>query len=128
MPTLQRMHQLIAQSPRAQSKFFLLMDDIVDIYLMGMDNSFYGRHNVQQSYHSGLREDDFASTALTSLGGYAIAGLEDMESQERGFQHGHRKKYAAPRTSERRLVELFKERDEEVLHSLLEAMRDAPVH
>ena len=24
------MHQLIAQSPRAQAKFFLLMDDIVD--------------------------------------------------------------------------------------------------
>ena len=31
MPSLQQMHQLIAQSPRAQAKFFLLMDDIVDI-------------------------------------------------------------------------------------------------
>ena len=83
---------------------------------------------MAQSYHQSLREDDFASTALTSLGGYAIAGLEGMESQERGFQHGHRKKYAVPRTSEKRLVELFKERDEEVLHSLLGAMKDALVH
>ena len=37
MPSLQQMHQLIAQSPRAQAKFFLLMDDIADIYFMGMD-------------------------------------------------------------------------------------------
>ena len=36
MPSLQQMHQMIAQSPRAQAKFFLLMDDIVDIRLMGM--------------------------------------------------------------------------------------------
>ena len=40
MPSLQEMHRLIAQSPRAQSKFFLLMDDIADIYFMGMDYSF----------------------------------------------------------------------------------------
>ena len=46
MPTLQSMHKLIAASPRAQAKFFLLMDDIVDIYLMGFDHSFYGRHHV----------------------------------------------------------------------------------
>jgi hypothetical protein len=46
MPTLQKMHHLIAQSPRAQAKFFLLMDDIADIYLMGMDQSFTGRHHV----------------------------------------------------------------------------------
>ena len=37
----------LAQSPRAQAKFFLLMDDIADIYFMGMDQSFIGRHQVQ---------------------------------------------------------------------------------
>ena len=37
MPSLQQMHQLIAQSPRAQAKFGLLLDDIADIYFMGMD-------------------------------------------------------------------------------------------
>ena len=46
MPSLQQMHQLIAQSLRAQAKFFLLMDDIADIYFMGMDFSFIGRHHV----------------------------------------------------------------------------------
>lgn len=49
MPSLQEMHQLIARSPRAQAKFFLLMDDIADIYFMGMDFSFVGRHNVLSS-------------------------------------------------------------------------------
>ena len=49
------------------------MDDIVDIYLMGMDQSYYGRHQVQPSYHHSLIEDDFASTVLPSLGGYAVA-------------------------------------------------------
>ena len=31
MPSLQQMHQMIAQSPQAQAKFFLFMDDIADI-------------------------------------------------------------------------------------------------
>ena len=127
MPTLQSMHKMIAQSPRAQSKFFLLMDDVLDIYLMGFDQSFYGRHHVQQSFHQSDREDSFASTAMPALGGYGIAELEGMESQERGFQHGHRKKYAIPHTKERHVIDLFKEKDEAVLHSLLKAMRDALV-
>ena len=46
LPSLQQMHQLIAESPRAQAKFFLLMDDIADVYFMGMDYSFVGRHHV----------------------------------------------------------------------------------
>ena len=110
LPSLQRMHRLIAQSPRAQSKFFLLMDDIADIYLMGMDQSFYGWHHVQQSFHQSSREDSFASTAIPSLGGYGIAELEPFESQERGFQHGHRKKYSIPRAQERDVIQLFKEK------------------
>ncbi len=98
MPSLQEMHQLIAQSPRAQAKFFLLMDDIVDVYFMGMDYSFIGRHHVQQSFHHKYREDQLASTAIPSLGGYGVAELEPFESQARGFEHGHRKKYAIPKT------------------------------
>ena len=125
MPSLQRMHQLIAQSPRAQAKFFLLMDDIADIYLMGIDNSFIGRHHVQQSFHQSQREDNFSSTAVPSLGGYGIAELEPFESQQRGFQHGHRKKYAIPKTREREVIQLFKEEDETALHSLLNALKSA---
>ena len=97
LPSLQQMHQLIAESPRAQAKFFLLMDDIADVYFMGMDYSFVGRHHVQQSFHHKFREDTLASTAIPSLGGYGVAELEPFESQARGFEHGHRKKYAIPK-------------------------------
>ena len=89
------MHQLIAQSPRAQAKFFLLADDLADIYFMGMDY-------VKQSFHHKHREDQLASTAIPSLGGYGVAELEPLESQERGFGHGHPKKYAIPKNSEER--------------------------
>ena len=101
-PSLQQMHQMIAQSPRAQAKFFLLIDDIADIYFMGMDFSFIGRHHVQQSFHHKLREDDLASTAIPSLRGYGVAELEPFESQARGFAHGHRKNMQFPRVASTR--------------------------
>jgi hypothetical protein len=112
MPSLQQMHRLIAQSPRAQAKFFLLMDDIADIYFMdmhfcslqdmdsffmGMDiDLFHGRHHVNQSSQHQQRdqhqqrEDQLVSTATSSHRGYGVAELEAFESQERGFQHVHR--------------------------------------
>ena len=53
--------------------------------------------HVQQSFHHKFREDTLASTAIPSLGGYGVAELEPFESQERGFGHGHRKKYSIPK-------------------------------
>jgi hypothetical protein len=125
MPSLQQMHQLIAQSPRAQAKFFLLMDDIADIYFMGMDDSFIGRHQVQQSFHHKHREDQLASTAIPSLGGYGVAELEPFESQERGFEHGHRKKYAIPKNNEREIIEKFKSHNQTELHNLFQDLKVA---
>ena len=49
-----------------------------------------------------------ASTAIPSLGGYGVAELEPFESQERGFKHGHRKKYAIPKSKEQEIIEKFK--------------------
>ena len=125
MPSLQQMHQLIAQSPRAQAKFFLLMDDIADIYFMGMDSSFIGRHHVQRTFHHRHLEDQLASTAIPSLGGYGVAELEPFESQERGFQHGHRKKYAIPKSQEAEIIEQFKKPDQSGLYKLLEECKAA---
>ena len=56
---------------------------------------------------------------MPALGGYGIAELEGMESQERGCQHVHRRKYDIPNTKERHVIDLFKEKGEAVLHSLL---------
>ena len=125
MPSLQQMHQLIAQSPRAQAKFFLLMDDIADIYFMGMDSSFIGRHHVQKTFHHRHIEDQLASTAIPSLGGYGVAELEPFESQERGFQHGHRKKYAIPKSQEAEIIEQFKKPDQSGLYKRLEECKPA---
>ena len=91
MPSLHRMHQLIAESPRAQVQFFKLMDDIADIYFMGIDGSSIGRHHVKQRFSHKLQEDTFPCTCVPSLGGYGIAELEPFESQSRGFQHDHPK-------------------------------------
>ncbi len=125
MPSLQQMHQLIAQSPRAQAKVFLLMDDIADIYFMGMDQSFIGRHQVQQSFHHKHREDQLASTAIPSLGGYGVAELEPFESQERGFEHGHRKKYAIPKSNESEIIEKFKSYNQTELYNLFRDLKVA---
>ena len=125
MPSLQRMHQLIAQSPRAQAKFWLLMDDLADIYLMGFDYSFIGRHHVRESFHHKYREDQLASTAIPALGGYGVAELEPFESQARGFQHGHRKKYAIPKMREHEVIKLFREKDSAELHSMLKDLEMA---
>ena len=100
MPSLHRMQQFIAESPRAQVQFFKLMDDIADIYFMGIDGSFIGRHHVQCIVSHTLREDRFSCTCIPGLGGFGIAELEPFESQARGFQHGHRKVYKIPANRE----------------------------
>ena len=87
------MHQLIAESPRAQVQFFKLMDDIADIYFMGISGSWIGRHHVPLLFSNRLQEDKFACTCVPSLGGYGIAELEPVDSRIRGFQHGHLKVY-----------------------------------
>ena len=125
MPSLHRMRQLIAESPRAQVQFFKLMDDIVDIYFMGINGSFVGRHHVPLLFNHTLQEDCFASTCTPSLGGFGIAELEPFESQGRGFQHGHRKVYKILATRVHEVVRLFRERDPAVLQSLLQQLRQA---
>ena len=42
MPPLREMQRLVAQSPRAQQKFFMLMDDVVDKHLVGIEDSYVG--------------------------------------------------------------------------------------
>ena len=62
MPSLQALHRLVASSPRAQAKFFLLMDDIVDVHMLGMDGCSVGRLGRANYKH---REDELASSGTT---------------------------------------------------------------
>lgn len=95
---------------------------------MGMHQSFIGRHQIQQSLHHKHREDRLASTAIPSLGGYGVAELEPFESQERGFKHGHRKKYAIPKSNEREIIEKFKSYDQTELYNLFRDLKVALLH
>ena len=90
-----------------------------------MDDSFIGRHQVGESFHHQHREDQLASTAIPSLGGYGVAELEPFESQERGFQHGHRKKYAIPKNNERAIIEKFRTHNSTELHNLFQDLKNA---
>ena len=107
MPTLKEMHKLVGQSPRAQAKFFLLMDDLGDRFFMGIDGSFVGRHRVHSAVPQNLCEDSYASTCEPSLGGLGVGELEPFESQQRGFTHGHRKKYSIPTNQHQDIIDMF---------------------
>ena len=44
MYSLQEMHRLVAAAPRTQAKFWLLMDDLVDRFLLGIEHYYVGSH------------------------------------------------------------------------------------
>ena len=43
MPSLERMHQIVAEGPRAQAKFFLLMTELHYKYIVGVNRLHIGR-------------------------------------------------------------------------------------
>ena len=89
MPPLKEMHKLVARSPRAQAKFYLLMDDIVERHLYGSHQSYVGKHCLAKSIHDSLQDDDLPSSGDPGLFGFAIADLGPGESQQRGAHHRH---------------------------------------
>jgi hypothetical protein len=125
MPTLKEMHKLVGQSPRAQAKFFLLMDDLADRFFMGIDGSFIGRHRVHSTVPQNLCEDSYASTCEPSLGGFGIAELEPFESQTRGFSHGHRKKYSIPTIRHQDIIDMFTHQSGLQVQEFLQASKAA---
>ena len=101
------MHKLIGQSPHAQATFFLLLDDLADRFFVGIDRSFVGRHAVHSAVPQNLCEDSYASTCEPSLCGFGNAELEPLESQQRGFSHGHRKAYSIPTSHHQHVLDMF---------------------
>ena len=109
MCTLQEMHRLIAESPRTQAKFWLLMDDLVDRYLFGIEKSYIGKHTSNRPIHDSLIEDDACSSGDLGLAGFALHEMEPLEAQARGFTHGHRKVYGVPEPLAARVLQEFQE-------------------
>ena len=48
MPSLERMHQIVAADPRAQAKFFLLMTELHYRYIIGLERLHVGRTALAQ--------------------------------------------------------------------------------
>ena len=72
------------------------MDDLVDRYLLGINQGTVGIHRDGRIINYRAIEDDFASSGEIGLAGFAVDEQEPCEGQARGFTHGHRKVYGIP--------------------------------
>ena len=116
MPTLRDMHRIIAAHPSVQAKLFLLSERVLLEELLGIQGAFIGSQALV-SGSEGLPdvrkyEDDFASNGEPGLANFAAALLEPLESQARGFAHGHKEFTGVPRASEEKLRKLFEQSDD----------------
>ena len=96
LPPLQKMHELVAAHPACTAKFFMLMEELNFRHLYGIDSMKLGRHNIPKTLMQFSQEDDFATSGVPGLAGFATAAFEPLEAQGRGFQHGHRKVCGLP--------------------------------
>ena len=69
MVPLREMHRLMAAHPRCQAKFFLLLDDLVERFFMGVEDYYIGKHRGPHLQDYQLWEDDFASSGEPGLAG-----------------------------------------------------------
>ncbi len=96
MPTLQEMHRITASSPRSTAKFFLLQEELINRHMYGIDRMERGNFKAVRVTGAHSSEDDFASSGARGLVDFGLASLQPDESQKRGFNHGHDKKYGVP--------------------------------
>ena len=91
MPTLQRMHEIGAEDPRAQAKFFLLKTELHYRYIIGIERLFIGRATLACPA-AGIPPDDPVAASLQPSISPGTTDLQaPLESQGRGFVHGHGK-------------------------------------
>ena len=96
MPTLQKMHQITAASPRSTAKLFLLMEELSYRHLYRVDQAWLGNFRLKSPTGAYNKEDDFASNGLRGLADFVTALFKCIESQARGFAHGHGKVHSIP--------------------------------
>ena len=96
MPTLQQMHKITAASPRSTAKLFLLLEELSYRHLYRVDQASLGNFRLSAAGGYLDREDDFASNGLRGLADFVTALFKCIESQARGFAHGHGKIHSVP--------------------------------
>ena len=130
MPTLQRMHQLVARHPTLQANLFLLMEKLVITELLCIQGAFIG--NIQLGSLEQLPsryevEDEYASNGEPGLANFATSMIEPLEAQGRGFAHGHKKITGVPSQSVKKLRNMFLKKDDD-LKQYLNDLRDKVLH
>ena len=129
MPSQLALHRIAASSPRTQAVYFLLMEELVYRFLLGCNMVFIGHWQMCRRGQAPGVEDDLASSGDPNLaGGFTLSSLEPLESQGRGFAHGHRKLYSIPNLSAPVVQRLLHGTDQEATefmqefrHQLIEA-------
>ena len=91
MPSLETMHQIAASNPRAQAKFYLLMQELHFGQVQGFERLQIGRTSLVQPSIGSARHDWYASSLQPSITPSAADLTAPGEAQGRGFQHAHAK-------------------------------------
>ena len=89
MPSLRRMHEIVAANPRAQARFFLLMSELHYRYILGIERLHVGRITLARPLLP--VQDTVASSLQPSIAPGVTDVQAPLESQARGFTHGHGK-------------------------------------
>ena len=89
MPSLRRMHEIVAADPRAQAKFFLLMSELHYRYIIGLERLHIGRITLARPPRP--VHDEVASSLQPSVTPGTTDVQVPLEAQGRGFTHGHGK-------------------------------------
>ena len=129
MPTLQRMHQLVASYPTIQARLFLLMEQLTITELLGGLRASIGCEQLDSldPWPRGTIykcEDDYISDGSPGLANFMTCLLEPLEAQGRGFVHGHKKVTGVPRLSAANIKRIFTQGDAQV-SSFMTQMRAA---
>ena len=89
MPSLRRMHEIVAANPRAQARFFLLMSELHYRYTISIERLHICRITLARPLKP--VQDDVASSLQPSIAPGVTDVQAPLESQARGFTHGHGK-------------------------------------
>ena len=74
------------------------MEELTYRHLYRVDRAQLGNFRLSSAACRYDREDDLASNGLCGLAAFAAALFKVIESQQRGFAHGHEKHHSEPRT------------------------------
>ncbi len=89
MPSLERMHQIVAADPRAQAKFGILMTELHYRYIMGVERLHIGRSTLARPLHP--VHDEVAASLQPCVAPGTTDVQAPFEAQGRGFFHGQSK-------------------------------------